>query len=55
MFSIVVDMSDEELRECLELAMRTNKILDLENNIFERYLSRHDPQSLVREFLLNYI
>lgn len=43
-------MSDEELRQSLELALRANKVLQLENDVFERYLSRHDPQSLVSEW-----
>ncbi|XP_015115379.1 coiled-coil domain-containing protein 113 [Diachasma alloeum] len=41
------EMSDESLRECLETAIHTNKLLALENMVFERYLRRHDPQALV--------
>ncbi|CAG5097621.1 Similar to CCDC113: Coiled-coil domain-containing protein 113 (Homo sapiens) [Cotesia congregata] len=40
------DMTDEELKSCLELSIRTNRILSLENDVFERYLAHHDPQSL---------
>ncbi|XP_057329670.1 coiled-coil domain-containing protein 113-like [Microplitis mediator] len=40
------EMTDEELKSCLELSIRTNRILNLENDVFERYLARHDPQSV---------
>ncbi|XP_015596618.1 coiled-coil domain-containing protein 113 [Cephus cinctus] len=40
------EMSDEELRQSLEQTIRTNRMLQLENDIFERYLTRHDPQCL---------
>ncbi|KAH0553880.1 coiled-coil domain-containing protein 113-like [Cotesia glomerata] len=40
------DMTDEELKSCLELSIRTNRILSLESDVFERYLAHHDPQSL---------
>lgn len=39
-------MSDEQLRSTLAEATRTNKILTLENEVFERYLLRRDPQCL---------
>ncbi|KAF7993378.1 hypothetical protein HCN44_007881 [Aphidius gifuensis] len=41
------DMTIEELTECLDSSIRTNKILEMENDMFEHYLSRHDPQSLI--------
>ncbi|XP_011310226.1 coiled-coil domain-containing protein 113 isoform X1 [Fopius arisanus] len=41
------EMSDENLQESLETAIHTNELLELENIVFERYLRRHDPQSLV--------
>lgn len=43
-------MTDEELKSCLELSIRTNRILNLENDVFERYLARHDPQSVQGKF-----
>ena len=43
-------MTDEELREALEFSLRTNKVLALENDVFERYLYRHDPQCLRSKF-----
>lgn len=48
-FYLDTDMTDEELRQALELAVRTNKVLALENDVFERYLNRHDPQSILSE------
>ncbi|XP_063977814.1 coiled-coil domain-containing protein 113 isoform X2 [Diachasmimorpha longicaudata] len=41
------EMTDESLLESLETAIRTNKLLALENMVFERYLRRHEPQALV--------
>ncbi|XP_008202090.1 coiled-coil domain-containing protein 113 [Nasonia vitripennis] len=40
------EMSDEQLGSTLEEAMRTNRTLTLENEVFERYLRRRDPQCL---------
>ena len=39
-------MSDEELRLFLEEVLSTSKVLNLENEIFERYLVRRNPQCL---------
>ncbi|KAK0163564.1 hypothetical protein PV327_007233 [Microctonus hyperodae] len=41
------ELSDEELNERLQLLTHTNEILELENEVFERYLHRNDSQSLV--------
>lgn len=46
-------MTAEDLTECLDSSIRTNKILEMENDMFECYLSRHDPQSLVGMYLNN--
>ncbi|XP_012276395.1 coiled-coil domain-containing protein 113 isoform X1 [Orussus abietinus] len=43
---IVLEMSDEDLKELLEQTLRTNRMLALENDVFERYLTRYDPQCL---------
>ncbi|XP_046614739.1 coiled-coil domain-containing protein 113-like [Neodiprion virginianus] len=40
------DLTDDELRDTLEQAIQHNRYLQLENEIFERYLQRHDPQSV---------
>ena len=39
-------MSDEQLKQLLEEVICNNKILTLENDIFERYLMRRNPQCL---------
>ncbi|XP_012251840.1 coiled-coil domain-containing protein 113-like isoform X2 [Athalia rosae] len=40
------DLTDDELRDVLEQTLQNNRYLQLENEIFERYLLRHDPQSV---------
>ncbi|XP_066589267.1 cilia- and flagella-associated protein 263 [Prorops nasuta] len=40
------DFSNEELRFMIEQVFVNNQLLQLENNVFEKYLSQNDPQSL---------
>ncbi|KAL6263363.1 hypothetical protein P5V15_006158 [Pogonomyrmex californicus] len=40
------DMTEIELQEALENIVHSNLLLKLENDIFERYLRRRDPESL---------
>lgn len=39
-------MTDTELQEALKNISHSNLLLKLENDVFERYLSRRDPESL---------
>ncbi|XP_029674460.1 coiled-coil domain-containing protein 113-like [Formica exsecta] len=40
------DMTETELRQALENIARSNLLLKLENDVFERYLARRDPENL---------
>lgn len=44
-------MTETELRQALENIAETNLLLKLENDIFERYLARRDPENLQSNFL----
>lgn len=43
-------MTETELRQALENIVYSNLFLRLENDIFERYLMRRDPESLQSNF-----
>ncbi|XP_071570943.1 cilia- and flagella-associated protein 263 [Temnothorax nylanderi] len=45
-FCYYEDMTETELRQALEDIVYSNLFLRLENDIFERYLARRDPESL---------
>ncbi|EFN63634.1 Coiled-coil domain-containing protein 113 [Camponotus floridanus] len=40
------DMTETELQQTLENIARSNLLLKLENDVFERYLARRDPENL---------
>ncbi|XP_072762278.1 cilia- and flagella-associated protein 263-like [Anoplolepis gracilipes] len=40
------DMTEAELRQALENIARSNLLLKLENDVYERYLARRDPENL---------
>lgn len=41
------DMTTDELSNCLAFIDQSNKTLEVENMIIERYLTRMDPSALV--------
>jgi len=45
-------MTEAELRQVLENIVYSNLFLRLENDIFERYLARRDPESLQSNFFI---
>lgn len=45
-------MTETELRQALENIARSNLLLKLENDVFERYLARRDPENLQSNFLI---
>jgi len=48
-------MTEAELRQVLENIVCSNLFLRLENDIFERYLARRDPESLQSNFFIQFI
>ncbi|XP_020279577.1 coiled-coil domain-containing protein 113-like [Pseudomyrmex gracilis] len=40
------DMTDAELQEAIEIVVRSNLLLRLENEVYEQYLMRRDPESI---------
>lgn len=45
-------MTETELQKALENIIYSNLFLRLENDIFERYLARRDPESLQSNFFI---
>lgn len=39
-------MTNAELREAIEIVVRSNLLLRLENEVYEQYLMRRDPESI---------
>lgn len=48
-------MTVTELQQALENIVNVNRFLRLENDIFERYLARRDPESLQSNFFIQVI
>lgn len=48
-------MLETELQEALENIICSNLYLRLENDIFERYLARRDPESIQSNFLNQFL
>lgn len=45
-------MTETELQQALENIACSNLLLKLENDVFERYLARRDPENLQSSFLI---
>lgn len=48
-------MTVTELQQAVENIVYVNRFLRLENDIFERYLTRRDPESLQSNFFIQII